>query len=172
MNLPLVTACQALGLPPDLVKSDIIQMTLTNIDRELALHLVRTFPYLHDKIDPSFFDDIEIALEYILSYVKYIDQYTVSKAPFICSLIDKYPDLLFSIYRSPSEHLIQDLPNSVINHGYKNIHLNLQTADYLFRFKIRLNRDQILILLKRGIYDSELMDEHVKDDRELSGILN
>jgi hypothetical protein len=61
MNFPLVTACKSLGLSPDLDKSDIMKMTLTNIDREIALHLTRTFPDLHDKIDPSFFDDIEIA---------------------------------------------------------------------------------------------------------------
>jgi hypothetical protein len=87
MDFPLVTACQKLGLSPDLVESDIMEMKLTNIDREFALHLIRTFPDLHDKIDPSFFDDIEIALEYILTY---LEDHTESKILLICSLVDKH----------------------------------------------------------------------------------
>jgi hypothetical protein len=149
-----------------------MQMTLTNIDREFALHLIRAFPDLHDKIYLSFFDDFEIALEYLLSYDKHMNQYTVSKIPFICSLVDKHPDLLFSIYRCPGKSLIQDIPNSVIlKHGLKlfeSMYMYGKGEIHSLSVNHRLYRDQILNLLKRGIYDRRLMGEHLKDDKELS----
>jgi hypothetical protein len=169
MNFRWVTACQTLGLSPNLAKSDIMKMTLTNIDREFALHLIRTFPDLHDKIDPSFFDDIEIALEYILSYDKNLTQFHAFSTPLLIPMIlDKHPDLLLPILRC--KRLIQYIPNSLILKNSLKIFEYMYSKNEIHSLVInpRLNRDQIFNLLKRGIYDRDVMGEHVKDDRELS----